>query len=319
MREVDGHLWHFRYPLEDGTGFIAIATTRPETILGDGAVAVHPDDERYRGLVGRRCRLPIVDRLIPIVADAHVDPAFGSGAVKVTAAHDQNDYAIRLRHPEADIPLINLMTADARMNENTPEDYRGLDRYEARQRVVAAFDALGLLDQVEPHRHNLPYGDRSGVVIEPWLTDQWYVDAAKLAGPALDAVRDGRIRIVPDTWKKTWAQWLENIQPWCISRQLWWGHQIPAWFDPEGRAYVAETEADARAQAGQGAELTRDPDVLDTWFSSALWPFGTLGWPQDGLLRRHYPNDVLISGFDIRRNGAHDPGDGPRARRPAFR
>ena len=300
QREVNGFFWHFRYPLEDGSGYIPIATTRPETILGDGAVAVNPDDARYTHLVGKRCRLPIVDRLIPIIADPHVKADFGSGAVKITAAHDYNDYEVYKRHPEANIPLINLMTADARMNDNVPPDYRGLDRYEARRQVVADFTALGLLDKVEPHVHMVPHGDRSGVPIEPWLTDQWYVDAATLAGPALEAVRSGAIRVVPETWKKTYYHWLENIQPWCVSRQLWWGHQIPAWYGPDGAVYVAEDEAGAQAQAGAGVPLTRDTDVLDTWFSSALWPFGTLGWPEDTTaLRRHYPNDVLISGFDI--------------------
>ena len=300
QREVNGHFWHFRYPLEDGSGHIAIATTRPETILGDGAVAVNPADERYAHLVGKRCRLPIVDRLIPIIADDYVKMDFGSGAVKITAANDYNDYEIYRRHPEAGIPLINLMNADATMSDNCPPAYRGLDRYEARRKVVAEFDALGLLDKVEDHVHQVPYGDRSGVVIEPWLTEQWYVDAATLAAPALDAVRSGAIRVVPETWKKTYYHWLENIQPWCVSRQLWWGHQIPAWYAPDGAVYVAEDEAAARAQAGEGVALSRDPDVLDTWFSSALWPFGTLGWPEDtGKLRRHYPNDVLISGFDI--------------------
>jgi len=347
QREVNGSFWHFRYPLEDGSGFIAIATTRPETILGDGAVAVNPADERYAHLVGKRCRLPIVDRLIPIIADDYVKIDFGSGAVKITAAHDYNDYEVYKRHPEAGIPLINLMNADATMNDNCPPAYRGLDRYEARKKVVTDFDALGLLDKVEDHVHQVPYGDRSGVVIEPWLTEQWYVDAATLAAPALEAVRSGAIRVVPETWKKTYYHWLENIQPWCVSRQLWWGHQIPAWYGPKiesGRGsyslvggekyFVAENEDAAIKQAEEyyaqlgprkievvseahdvvggvlrqfsgertadAIFLRRDQDVLDTWFSSALWPFGTLGWPeQTDTLRRHYPNDVLISGFDI--------------------
>ncbi len=332
-REVDGHMWHFRYPLEDGSGFIAIATTRPETILGDGAVAVNPSDERYKHLVGKKCKLPIVDRLIPIIADDYVEKDFGSGAVKITAAHDHNDYEVYKRHPDVGIPLINLMTADARMNENTPPDYRGLDRYEARKKVIADFEALGLLDKIEPLKHNVPFGDRSGVVIEPWLTDQWYVDAKTLAGPAIEAVRSGTIKVVPESWTKTYYNWMENIQPWCVSRQLWWGHQIPAWFADDGRVFVAESEEEAQAEAGEGVLLRRDDDVLDTWFSSALWPFGTLGWPdssplplaggagggpdltgaqgdddptpspsrkrEGNLLARHYPNDVLISGFDI--------------------
>ena len=300
QKEVDGHFWHFRYPLADGGGHIAIATTRPETILGDGAVAVHPEDERYRHLVGKLCRLPVVERLIPIIADEHVKMDFGSGAVKITAAHDYNDYDVYRRHPEAGIPLINLMTADARMNDNCPPAYRGLDRYEARRKVVADFEALGLLDKVEPHRHMVPHGDRSGVPIEPWLTDQWYVDAKTLAAPALEAVRSGAIKVVPETWKKTYYNWLENIQPWCVSRQLWWGHQIPAWYAEDGRIFVAESAEAAQAEAGPDVALRRDADVLDTWFSSALWPFGTLGWPnEDPRQAGRYPNDVLVSGFDI--------------------
>ena len=300
QREVKGHFWHFRYPLEDGSGYIAIATTRPETILGDGAVAVNPSDERYAHLVGKRCRLPIVDRLIPIIADDYVKVDFGSGAVKITAAHDHNDYEVYKRHPDVGIPLINLMNADATMNDNCPADYRGLDRYEARKKVVADFDAMGLLDKVEDHVHQVPYGDRSGVVIEPWLTDQWYVDAATLAKPAIEAVRSGAIKIVPKTWEKTFFNWMENIQPWCVSRQLWWGHRIPAWFADDGRVFVAETAEEAQAQAGEGVPLQQDDDVLDTWFSSALWPFATLGWPEgDRTLAGRYPNDVLVSGFDI--------------------
>jgi valyl-tRNA synthetase len=306
QREIKGKFWHFRYPLEDGSGYIAIATTRPETILGDGAVAVNPDDERYQHLIGKRCKLPIVDRLIPIIADAHVKIDFGSGAVKITAAHDHNDYAVYKRHPDAGIPLINLMNADATMNDNCPAAYRGLDRMVARQKVVEDFEALGLLDKIEEHTHMVPHGDRSGVVIEPWLTDQWYVDAATLAKPAVDAVRNGDTRFVPANWDKTYFNWMENIEPWCVSRQLWWGHQIPAWYDETGAVFVAETEAEAQAQAGAGAVLRRDEDVLDTWFSSALWPFGTLGWPENNeRVQRFYPTAtnkteaVLITGFDI--------------------
>ncbi|WP_426168832.1 valine--tRNA ligase [Sandarakinorhabdus sp. DWP1-3-1] len=298
-REIDGQLWHFRYPLEDGSGFIAIATTRPETILGDGAVAVNPDDPKMAHYVGKRCRLPLVDRLIPIITDPYVEADFGSGAVKITAAHDFNDFEVYKRHPEANIPVINLMNDDATMSDACPPDYRGLTREAARAKVVADFDALGLLDKIEPHRHQVPYGDRSGVVIEPYLTDQWYVNAAKLATPALAAVRSGATQFVPKTWEKTYFNWMENIQPWCVSRQLWWGHQIPAWYGPDGRCYVAESQAEAQALAG-GVELTRDEDVLDTWFSSALWPFATLGWPDDTAdLARHYPGDVLVTGFDI--------------------
>ncbi len=300
FREIDGMMWHFRYPLEDGSGHIAIATTRPETILGDGAVAVNPDDERYRHLVGKRCILPIVGRSIPIIADSYVESDFGSGAVKITAAHDVNDYAIYQRHPDAGIPLINLMNPDATMSDACPPDYRGLDRYAARDKVIADFDALGLLDKAEPHRHQVPYGDRSGVVIEPYLTDQWYVDAAKLAVPAVEAVRSGATQFVPKTWEKTYFNWMENIQPWCVSRQLWWGHRIAAWFAEDGQIFVAENEAAAQALAGPGVALAQDEDVLDTWFSSALWPFGTLGWPKDSAqLARHYPGDVLVTGFDI--------------------
>ena len=300
FREIDGMMWHFRYPLEDGSGHIAIATTRPETILGDGAVAVNPDDERYRHLVGKRCILPIVGRSIPIIADAYVEADFGSGAVKITAAHDVNDYAIYQRHPDAGIPLINLMNPDATMSDACPPEYRGLDRYAARDKVIADFDALGLLDKAEPHRHQVPYGDRSGVVIEPYLTDQWYVDAATLAVPAVEAVRSGKTQFVPKTWEKTYFNWMENIQPWCVSRQLWWGHRIPAWFAEDGQIFVAENEAAAQTLAGPGVALAQDEDVLDTWFSSALWPFGTLGWPDDtAQLARHYPGDVLVTGFDI--------------------
>ena len=299
-REIDGMMWHFRYPLADGSGHIAIATTRPETILGDGAVAVNPDDDRYRHLVGQRCILPIVGRSIPIIADAHVETDFGSGAVKITAAHDQNDYAVYLRHPDAGIPLINLMNPDATMSDACPPGYVGLDRYAARDKVIADFDALGLLDKAEPHRHQVPYGDRSGVVIEPYLTDQWYVDAVTLAGPAIAAVREGRTRFVPKTWEKTYFNWMENIQPWCVSRQLWWGHRIPAWYTADGQVFVAATAAEAQVLAGPGVALAQDEDVLDTWFSSALWPFGTLGWPDDNAqLARHYPGDVLVTGFDI--------------------
>ncbi|KPF79151.1 valine--tRNA ligase, partial [alpha proteobacterium AAP81b] len=285
FREVEGNLWHFRYPLADGAtqldgrDYLTVATTRPETILGDGAVAVSPDDRRYAHLIGRRCRLPIVDRLIPIIADSYVEADFGSGAVKITAAHDFNDFEVYKRHPEANIPVINLMNPDATMSDNCPPDYRGLTREAARKQVIADFDAMGLLDKVEPHRHQVPYGDRSGVVIEPYLTDQWYVNAAELAKPALAAVQSGATQFVPKTWEKTYFNWMENIQPWCVSRQLWWGHRIPAWYAEDGRCFVATSEAEAQEEAGTGVALTRDEDVLDTWFSSALWPFATLGWP----------------------------------------
>ena len=388
-REVNGHMWHFKYPLAGGESYnyverdadgnitlteerdyIAIATTRPETMLGDGAVAVHPGDERYKSIVGKLCEIPVGPkehrRLIPIITDEYPDPDFGSGAVKITGAHDQNDYGVAQRNT---IPMYRLMDEVAAMRTDgapyavaagqakaiasgaawttaeidalnlVPDAYRGLDRYEARKRVVADIEADGLMIAVESKAIQQPFGDRSGVVIEPMLTDQWYVDAATLAGPAIEAVRSGAIDIVPKTWEKTYFNWMENIQPWCVSRQLWWGHRIPAWFDNDGNIFVAEDEAGAQALAGDSVELTRDNDVLDTWFSSALWPFGTLGWPGEnpspftgeggersepgeavqnltpspsaadaappspargeGLLARHYPNDVLVSGFDI--------------------
>jgi len=296
-----GSLWHLRYPLADGSGHLVVATTRPETMLGDTAVAVHPEDERYRHLVGREIRLPLADRAIPIIADEYVDPAFGSGCVKITPAHDFNDSEIGRRHGLA---VINVLTAEAAMNDAVPPAYRGLDRFEARKRVVADLEAAGLLEKVEPHTLPVPRGDRSGAVLEPWLTDQWYVRIAPLAEPAIKAVEDGRIRFVPDNWAKTYFQWMRNIQDWCISRQLWWGHRIPAWYDETGHVFVARTEAEALAAAakhhGRDVPLTRDEDVLDTWFSSALWPFSTLGWPQKTPeLARFYPSSVLVTGFDI--------------------
>jgi len=303
-REAQGHFWHLRYPLEDGSAVIHVATTRPETMLADMAVAVHPDDERYQGLIGRNVRLPVTGRLVPIVADDHADPELGSGAVKITPGHDFNDFEVGKRAGFKPVDMLNMFDAEARVTQAAdgliPAELIGLDRAAARKRVVALLEEGGHLDRVEDRAIQLPYGDRSGAVIEPWLTDQWYVDAATLAKPAIEAVRNGDIRVVPETWKKTWFNWLENIQPWCVSRQLWWGHQIPAWYDDKGNVFVAETEAEARAEAGEGVALRRDPDVLDTWFSSALWPFVTLGWPDaTDALRRHYPNDVLISGFDI--------------------
>ena len=391
-REVQGHMWHFKYPLAGGEtytyvecdadgnvtlteerDYIAIATTRPETMLGDGAVAVHPSDKRYSAIVGKLCEIPVGPkehrRLIPIITDEYPDPDFGSGAVKITGAHDQNDYGVAQRN---NIPMYRLMDEVAAMRIDgapyaqaaemaksyaggeawttaeidalnlVPDAYRGLDRYEARKRVVADIDADGLMIAVENKAIQQPFGDRSGVVIEPMLTDQWYVDAATLAKPAIEAVRSGAIDIVPKSWEKTYFNWMVNIQPWCVSRQLWWGHQIPAWFDADGNIFVAEDESGAHVLAGDGVELTRDNDVLDTWFSSALWPFGTLGWPEENpsplqgrggssaaaegegavnssaalsdsplsptlspkgeretMLDRHYPNDVLVSGFDI--------------------
>src|SRR6185369_9676628 len=349
-REIQGHMWHFKYPLaggetytyvernadgnvllEEERDYISIATTRPETMLGDGAVAVHPDDKRYAPIVGKLCEIPVGPkqhrRLIPIITDTYPDPDFGSGAVKITGGHDLNDYGVAQRNG---LPMYRLMDEAAHMRTDgpsyedsakraqaiargekatpeevdalnlVPEAYRGLDRYDARKQVVADVDSEGLMIKVEDKMIMQPFGDRSGVVIEPMLTDQWYVDAATLAKRPIEAVRTGDIAIVPETWKKTWFNWLENIQPWCVSRQLWWGHRIPAWYDAAGNIYVAETFEQAQKEAGPSVELKQDEDVLDTWFSSALWPFATLGWPeQTEDLKRHYPNDVLISGFDI--------------------
>ena len=309
QKEVNSHLWHFNYPLEDGSGHISVATTRPETMLGDTGVAVHPDDERYADLVGKNVILPIVGRKIPIVADSYADPEQGSGAVKITPAHDFNDFEVGRR---CNLNLINILdkTACIELNEDdffdmkSRDSWQGLERFEARKRVIDEIIELGLLDKIEDNTHMVPFGDRSNVVIEPWLTDQWYVDAATLAKPAIEAVKSGQTKFVPANWEKTYFDWMENIQPWCISRQLWWGHQIPAWYGPDGDVFVAESEQDAYVAAkthyGHDTELTRDEDVLDTWFSSALWPFSTLGWPDDTPeLHKHYKTDVLVTGFDI--------------------
>ncbi|MEG3161122.1 valine--tRNA ligase [Sphingomonas sp. LB2R24] len=348
-REIKGSFWHLRYPLEDGSGFIEVATTRPETMLADMAVAVNGADERYTALIGKQVKLPITGRLIPIIADDHADPELGSGAVKITPGHDFNDFEVGKRAGMAAGLMLNMLDAKARVVQVSdgliPAELLGLTTAEARKAVVARLKDEGFLiahvdkdgeeHDAEPRTIQTPYGDRSGVVIEPWLTDQWYVDAKTLAQPAIEAVQTGAIDIVPKTWEKTFFNWMENIQPWCVSRQLWWGHQIPAWFGPDGTPYVAETEAEAQALAGEGVTLTRDPDVLDTWFSSALWPFATLGWDgtqppfalsevegqatsaasatgastslstngegahRHGQLNGRYPNDVLISGFDI--------------------
>ncbi len=298
-------MWHFAYPLEgepiDGVTEIVIATTRPETMLGDGAVAVHPDDKRYKKFVGRMVRLPIADRLIPIIADVYPDPEKGSGAVKITGAHDFNDFQVATRH---NLSLISIMDEQARMAGPIPERYLDLDRYVARKKVIEDIEAMGLLREIEDRVIAQPFGDRSGVVIEPFLTDQWYVDAKTLAIPAIAAVEDGRTVFEPRNWEKTYFEWMRNIQPWCISRQLWWGHRIPAWYGPDGHIFVGMTEAEAthqaRAHYGRDAPLRQDEDVLDTWFSSALWPFSTLGWPeQTEDLRRFYPTDTLVTGFDI--------------------
>ncbi|RCK44882.1 valyl-tRNA synthetase [Thalassospira profundimaris] len=302
QKEVKGHFWNFKYPIEGQDGeFITVATTRPETMLGDTAVAVHPDDERYAGLVGKYCILPIVGRRIPIVADEYADPEKGSGAVKITPAHDFNDFEVGKRN---DLEKINILDDHACINDNAPEEYRGLDRFKARELIVAKMEELGLLEKIEETVHMVPYGDRSNVVIEPYLTDQWFVNAEVLAKPATEAVEDGRIRFVPKNWENTYFEWMRNIQPWCISRQLWWGHRIPAWFGPDGTFFVEETEeeaiAAARAHYGKDVELSQETDVLDTWFSSALWPFSTLGWPEKTVeLDKYYPGDVLVTGFDI--------------------
>jgi valyl-tRNA synthetase len=299
--EEAGQLWHLRYPLVGGDGYVVVATTRPETLLGDTAVAVNGEDERYRHLIGRLVRLPVAGREIPIIADAYVDPAFGTGCVKITPAHDFNDYAVGQRHG---LPLINVFTPDARLNEQAPERLRGLERLEARARILAQLEAEGLLERAEPHRLMVPRGDRSGAVIEPYLTDQWYVRIEPLAAPAIAAVESGRVRFVPGNWDKTYFQWMRNIQDWCISRQLWWGHRIPAWYDEGGHLYVARdrsaAQAAARIRHGREVPLRQDEDVLDTWFSSGLWPISTLGWPaQTRELARFYPTDVLVTGFDI--------------------
>ncbi len=297
--EEEGHLWHLSYPLEDGSGHVIVATTRPETMLGDTAVAVNPDDERYQRLIGKKLRLPLTDRLIPVIADTYVDPAFGSGCVKITPAHDFNDYEIGLRHSLAQ---INIFTPRAALNENVPERFRGLDRFDARKRVIAELTEAGLLARVDKHKLMVPRGDRSGAVLEPYLTDQWYVKIAPLAEPAILAVEQGRTRFVPENWAKTYFEWMRNIKDWCISRQLWWGHRIPAWYDDKGNVYVGRGEADVRKKHSLTSDtpLRQDEDVLDTWFSSGLWPFSTQGWPdRTPRLEKFYPTSVLVTGFDI--------------------
>jgi len=314
-KEVQGSFWQIRYPLEDGSGSITVATTRPETMLADMAVAVHPDDERYKAMLGKQVKLPITGRLIPVIADEHADPTLGTGAVKITPGHDFNDFEVGKRAGFKAGEMLNMLDARAQVTQTAdgliPDDLLGIDRFWARKLVVERLkqggflvphiDKEGMEHDAEPRTIQTPYGDRSGEVIEPWLTDQWYVDAETLAKAPIEAVQSGAIRIVPKSWEKTFFNWMENIQPWCVSRQLWWGHRIPAWFAEDGNIFVALTEEEAQAQAGTGVALTQDPDVLDTWFSSALWPFATMGWPEDGgqTLHGRYPNDVLISGFDI--------------------
>lgn len=317
-KENKGQLYYIFYPLADNDtrapqaeivagddlvfdghtiGGIIVATTRPETLFGDSAVAVHPDDARYTALIGKSVRLPLTERVIPIIADDYSDPEKGSGAVKITPAHDFNDFAVGKRHG---LPFHNILSPDGTLNDTVPPEFIGLSREAARKKALAELQERGYLIKTQPITNMVPYGDRSGTVIEPYLTEQWYVDAAKLAVPALEAVRSGKTRFVPENWTKTYYQWLENIEPWCISRQLWWGHQIPAWYTPDGKIIVAEDELEAQKLAGIGVPLTRDPDVLDTWFSSGLWPFSTLGWPEqasDVALR--YPTSTLVTGFDI--------------------
>ena len=296
--EERGKLWHLRYPV-DGGGELVVATTRPETMLGDTAVAVHPNDERYKHLIGKRVALPLAGRSIPIIADDYVDPEFGTGCVKITPAHDFNDYEVGLRH---ELPMISIFDLNAALNENAPAPYRGLDRFVARERVLADLEAGGFLVRITEHTSMIPRGDRSGVVVEPMLTDQWYVSAKTLAKPAIEVVEQGRVKFVPESWSKTYFEWMRNIQDWCISRQLWWGHRIPAWYDDAGNIYVGRDEADARRKHGLAAsvKLRQDDDVLDTWFSSALWPFATMGWPDETPARRtFYPTNVLVTSFDI--------------------
>jgi len=294
-----GKLWHFKYPLASGDGHVVVATTRPETMLGDSAVAVHPDDDRYKDIVGQEVILPVVGRNIPIVADDYVDPEFGTGCVKITPAHDFNDYELGRRH---DLAINNILTDDAALNDDVPETYRGMDRFDARKKIVAEFEALGLLDKVEDYIVKIPRGDRSHAVVEPYLTDQWYVKIEPLAKPAIEAVETGKIKFVPDNWSKTYFEWMYNIQDWCISRQLWWGHRIPAWYDADGNIFVGHDEDDVRKKYSLNNDiaLIQDEDVLDTWFSSALWPFSTLGWPEKTkALAEFYPGNVLVTGFDI--------------------
>ena len=292
-------LWHLRYPLADGDESLVVATTRPETMLGDSAVAVHPEDERYRHLIGRKIRLPLAGREIPIIGDLHVDPEFGTGCVKVTPAHDFNDYEIGLRHS---LPMINVFDDDAALNDSVPAAYRGMDRFEARARIVADLDAQGLLVATKAHTAMIPRGERGGAIVEPYLTDQWYVRTAPLAAPAISAVETGRVRFVPESWAKTYFEWMHNIKDWCISRQLWWGHRIPVWYDDAGNHYVGRSESEVRERHGIAPKLAlrQDTDVLDTWFSAALWPFATLGWPEKTPeFERFYPTNTLVTGFDI--------------------
>ncbi|RUM86787.1 MAG: valine--tRNA ligase [Candidatus Thioglobus sp.] len=295
--EEQGSLWHMRYPITGTDEVMVVATTRPETMLGDSAVAIHPDDERYMHLIGKTIDLPLTDRKITIIADDYVDMEFGTGCVKITPAHDFNDYEMGQRHG---LDVINILTDDAKINDTVKSAYVGMDRFDARKQIVKDLDDQGLLEKIEPHTLMVPRGDRTHSVIEPYMTDQWFVKVAPLAKPAIDAVKNGDIRFIPENWNKTYFNWMDNIQDWCISRQIWWGHRIPAWYDNDGNIYVADSLEEAQMQAGEGVALRQDEDVLDTWFSSALWPFSTLGWPeQTPQLSRFYPTDVLVTGFDI--------------------
>ncbi|MDC0470163.1 valine--tRNA ligase [Candidatus Pseudothioglobus singularis] len=296
-KEENGFLWHIKYQVADSEEILIVATTRPETMLGDSAVAVHPEDERYQHLVGKFINLPLSDRKIPIIADDYVDMEFGTGCVKITPAHDFNDYEIGQRHK---LEIINVLTDNASINLNAPTKYQGLDRFEARKAIIDDLDQQNLIEKIDPHTLMVPRGDRTNSIIEPYMTDQWFVKVKPLAEPAIDAVKNGSIRFVPENWEKTYFNWMENIEDWCISRQIWWGHRIPAWYDKEGNYYVADSIEEAQEQAGKNAELTQDEDVLDTWFSSALWPFSTLGWPEaTPEMSRFYPTSVLVTGFDI--------------------
>lgn len=295
----DGHLWHIRYPLVDSKDYLIVATTRPETMLGDAAVAVHPEDPRYSALIGKFVQLPLTKRQIPIIADEYVDPEFGTGCVKITPAHDFNDYEVGMRHK---LPLINIFTSDAKINQNAPVQYQGLDRFVARKNIVDDLTTENLLEKIEPHALNIPRGDRSSAIIEPFLTDQWFVKIDSLAQPAIDAVKSGAIKFVPENWTKVYFEWMHNIKDWCISRQLWWGHRVPAWYDDAGNIYVGYDEQEVRKtyNLADNLDLQQDSDVLDTWFSSALWPFSTLGWPEKTPeFTQFYPTNVLVTGFDI--------------------
>ena len=300
QRDQEGSLWHIKYPI-DKDNFIVVATTRPETLLGDSAVAVHPEDTKYKNLIGKFCQLPLVDKNIPIIADEYADPEKGSGAVKITPAHDFNDFEVGKRHQ---LEFINIFDEFAKINENAPKRFHGLDRFEARKLILEELTQLGLLIKEEKQEMVIPYGDRSGVIIEPWLTDQWFCNAKKLAIDPIKSVKENNTNFVPKNWENTFFNWMENIQPWCISRQLWWGHQIPAWYGPDNKNFVALSHEDAKLMAkdhyGKEVELKQDEDVLDTWFSSALWTFSTLDWPDKTYeLDRFYPGNVLVTGFDI--------------------